>query len=151
MGAGDILDNYKDHDLEEAKEGFFERIAFLEEHLDEAERLGKARDFEMLEVLEEVEEMQKETAEYSKVVGESTSLTNSKVRKGKIIEKYLYSVLEDEIEDISAGIKRYEGHAKNLPERIESMKNTIEFYGELYPELGLEKLREKLEQFDEGK
>lgn len=115
--------------VSEARNDMLSYIVFLEDTLEEAEKLGHEGDPQMFDVLKKIEGSKDELELYSKESKEPVPIRNYELAAEKIKVTFLPKIVKNLAEIIKKGDRSKAD--------IDEIIDTISYYNEEYPELNL--------------
>jgi glutamyl-tRNA reductase len=142
--GNDLLQKADDKALQKAKEEFANFVISVENTIDNAIELGKARDVHMLAVLRELNTVQDDLLALSQSAHEEVPNHNYHTEVTRIIREYIEGIIENEYQKIAQLQESGSDSAQEAPMRVNQLQNIIHFYDNEYPELHLGEWSKKL-------
>ena len=132
-------------DRENARERFSDFITSLEDDLENAERLGKNGDIEMLQILLSFDGVQDIIATEAEKAGELMPPENYQTEADKIAYRYILSVFKAALSKIKDSVVDRSFLNSVEEKNLDIMKRSILYYKKMYPELNLEQFLNEID------
>ena len=141
----EFIDNQNEKTHIEARVHFFDLVTEAEDLIVDARMYGKSASTKLLDTIDRLYELDKEILKWSHKSSESVPPKNYRHEVDLIANEYLPAVIHHESQKIKDAIHNLGCLNDGCKQLIDKLTSTVNYYGEIYPDLNLTKHLDEIE------